>query len=273
MDTLKGCLLVTDLDGTLLNKEKRISEENKAAIRRFVDQGGLFTLATGRIASSALVFAGQLPVCAPAILYNGAMIYDFAANRVVWERTLPDRAAVVVERIAAAFPGIGIEIYSGGKPHFVKENEVTDKHRMLEGFAGGSAGDCRQVPKPWHKVLLAWNPESLDAVEKEVAGWEMEDITFVRSDAKYFEILPKDATKGHALERLVEMLGINPSASVAVGDHMNDMEMIRRAGTGIAVLNAEPALHEVAKRSCKHHDEHALADVIEWIERSWPDLG
>lgn len=264
---LAGYMLVTDMDGTLLNSSKQISEENRSAIERFVAQGGIFTLATGRIASSVKRFADVLPLGAPAIIYNGAIIYDFATEKPVWRRTLnKHEVQPALERVMERFPELGVEIYTGEEPHFLSENSMTDHHRRMEHFNRPITSDMNDLKDPWFKVLTAWDPAKLDEVQAYAMEHEAQ-LTWVRSDDKYLEILPDQATKGHALEHLIELMGIEPSKCIAMGDHLNDYEMIKRAGIGIAVANAHESLFEVSNRSCCHHNEHALADVIGWLER------
>ncbi|TVY06732.1 Cof-type HAD-IIB family hydrolase [Paenibacillus cremeus] len=264
-----GCLLVTDLDGTLLGSDKQISKENLAAIERFVEEGGLFTIATGRITASARRYVEQLPVKAPAILYNGAVVYDYERDETVWAKELPESVIGVMERAMQRFPELGVEIYeeNGDSPYIVRENETTLRHRAIERFPEKAAPDYTTLSKPWMKVLFAWEPKRLDevaAVAEELKGTA--DVIWVRSDDKYLELLPAGASKGHALEQLAAQLGIHSEHCVAMGDHLNDLEMIRRAGIGIAVANAHPDLLQEANHCCKHHNDHAVADVIAWWE-------
>jgi Cof subfamily protein (haloacid dehalogenase superfamily) len=263
----EGYLLVTDMDGTLLNSGKKISTDNVQAIERFVEQGGLFTLATGRITSSVQRFVGQLPINAPAILYNGAIIHDFAQGLDVWQRTLDRAVRPVLNRVMDKFPEVGVEIYCGSEPYFIRENQTTDHHRRMENFVKPAIGGFEQLNEPWFKVLLAWDPDRLDEVAAYTEEMADANIAWVRSDNKYLEMLPADATKGHALEHLMELMGIEQPKCIAMGDHLNDLEMIRRAGVGIAVANAHETLTLAANRSCCHHDEHAVADVIKWLEQ------
>ena len=72
-----GLMLVCDMDGTLLNSKLEVSDENVRAIEYFVDNGGVFTIATGRMELGVRKYLRILPVNAPVILYNGALIYDF----------------------------------------------------------------------------------------------------------------------------------------------------------------------------------------------------
>ncbi|MCZ8511341.1 Cof-type HAD-IIB family hydrolase [Paenibacillus filicis] len=263
-----GYLLVTDMDGTLLGADKSISPDNLAAIERFTAQGGRFTLATGRIASSVRRYAEQLPLGAPAILCNGAMIYDFASGETVWERMLPvSDAEGIIQRMLSLYPQIGVEIYPKGwdVPFFRNENEVTQRHERMEKFR--RRADSAPA-EPWIKVLFAWEPARLDAITphlQELTG--SAEVEWIRSDDKYLELLAKDSTKGHALEALTRRLGMDPAKSIAMGDHLNDLEMIRRAGVGVAVANAHPELRAAAGHHAKHHEEHAVADVIEWLEQ------
>ncbi len=77
----KGIMLVTDMDGTLLDGKSRISEGNRRAIKRFIAGGGLFTVATGRMFKAVEPYLPALPMNVPAIVYNGAAIYDFSVKR------------------------------------------------------------------------------------------------------------------------------------------------------------------------------------------------
>ncbi|MED4600140.1 Cof-type HAD-IIB family hydrolase [Paenibacillus validus] len=265
----EGYLLVTDMDGTLLNAQKEISKENLAAIERFVAQGGLFTVATGRIVEPAGYFVKQLPVNTPAILYNGAVIYDYSREEAIWQSELPDAGKAALQQVVEAFPGIGAEIYVQGEPYpyVLRENEWTARHRQIERFPYQPIDDVTKVPPDWLKVLFAWEPERLDQTSEAIVRLtEAAQIEWVRSDDRYFEMLARGATKGHALELLTDKIGIAMERCVAIGDHLNDLEMIRRAGIGVAVENAHPLLIEAANRKGKHHQEHAVADVIEWLE-------
>jgi len=76
-------LLICDMDGTLLDSNSRVSMENKEALDRFVAGGGFFTVATGRMEESVMKYLQDLPVNLPAIIYNGAAIYDFHTNRML----------------------------------------------------------------------------------------------------------------------------------------------------------------------------------------------
>lgn len=259
-----GRLLVTDMDGTLLNTKHRVSPENSAAIRRFTEGGGLFTLATGRMEKTVRPYLSGLTINAPGIIYNGAAIYDFSENRVLWRNCLPDGIEDVVRGVIGRFPGAGIQAFHGGEIYFIRENEETERHRLREGFVPiVSALD--RVPKPWYKVLIAWKPEKLAVVEawlKETGG----DFRSVYSEPQFLELLNPQVSKGHALGRLVSMLGIPALKVTAMGDNLNDMEMLKEADIGIATGNAHELLKAAAGLCSRDNDGHAVAEVIGWME-------
>lgn len=261
-----GTLLVCDMDGTLLNSRHEISSENRQAIRRFVDLGGWFTVATGRMIPSVRPYLSDLPVNVPAILYNGSMIYHFADEMAVKRKYLPDQVRNAVEGIMRLFPGLGIEVYTEERVYFLQQNDRTRQHQQKENLDVKIVSPG-EIPDPWIKVMLGWEPELLQELKDDFAAtaglWHL-----VFSEPQFLEILPAGATKGDALKELMAYLGIPHSAVVAMGDNLNDLEMLQTAGTGFAVANAHPDLKSIATYGCVDHNQHAVADVIRWIEHS-----
>lgn len=260
----EGRLLVTDMDGTLLNGQRLVSPENARALERFTEGGGLFTIATGRMEKTVKPHLINLPVNLPGILYNGAAIYDFSEGRVLWHNYLPDSITEVAQRIIDRFPGIGFQAFHGGDIYFISQNEETDGHRFREGF-DPIISTMDKVPKPWYKALMAWEPEKLAIVEawlKETGG----DFHAVFSEPQFLELLHPTASKGHALKQLLSMQGLQPLKVVAMGDNLNDLEMLKEADVGIATGNANELLRKAANLCCGTNDRHAVAEVIGWME-------
>lgn len=260
----EGRLLITDMDGTLLNGKHLVSPENNSALRRFTEGGGLFTLATGRMDKTVRPYLADLPVNAPGIIYNGAAICDFSKSIILWHNCLPDSITEIAQSILGHFPDIGIQVCYGGDIYFVSENEETEKHRFREGFTP-IISTLDRVPKPWYKILLAWEPKNLVQVEallREIGG----DFRTVYSEPQFLEILNSGVSKGHALNRLIELPGLQGLKVTAMGDNLNDLEMLREADIGIATGNAHKLLREAADLCCCSNDDHAVAEVIGWME-------
>ena len=109
MKKFEGILFVTDLDGTLLKKDKTISEKNLEAIEYFKSEGGIFTFVTGRIPAGAKVVNDVLKPNAPCGCINGGGIYDFKTDKLLWSLNIPRDVLELVEYIDNEVPGIGIE--------------------------------------------------------------------------------------------------------------------------------------------------------------------
>ena len=262
-DIFRGVLLLCDMDGTLLDNKRRLGEKNKAAIERFVESGGLFTLATGRMKASVELY--KLPISVPAIIYNGAAIYDFKKDETLWSDNLQECIKYVIARVVERFAGIGLEVYSGGIIYIINENEHTIDHMIRERFTPVYVDSLDEIPQPWTKVLFAWEPKKLPGVESFLKGFN-EPFEQVYSELQFLEILNKGISKGSGLRRLKQLLDEEIRCIVAIGDNMNDIELIQEADVGIAMGNAKEPLKRIADFCCVDNESDAIADVIDRIE-------
>ena len=119
-------IIMTDLDGTLLDDKKQISPKDMAAIDDFRSKGGLFTLATGRGVAMARSIVEKLKVDIPCVIFNGAAVYDFTADKFLWHSSRPDCAADYIKTLAKEFPDIGIEILHAEKVYVTNYNHIVD---------------------------------------------------------------------------------------------------------------------------------------------------
>jgi Cof subfamily protein (haloacid dehalogenase superfamily) len=260
----KGRLLVCDMDGTLLDRSSKVSRENKAALERFTQGGGLFTLATGRMEISVMQYLKELPVNVPAILYNGASIYDFEKGKTLWEDNLEPDVIGPIKQAIEKFPGIGVQFYHGGRVYYVKDNEYMEAHRLREKFEPVRVG-IDEVPQPWTKVIFEWHPAKLRLVEEFLNGFS-EPFSLVYSEPQFLELLNMNTSKGNALRILTGLFGPEKPCVIAMGDNLNDVDLIKAADIGIAVENAHEKLKAAADMCCTRHDLNAVAEVIGWIE-------
>ncbi|WP_166639132.1 Cof-type HAD-IIB family hydrolase [Aureibacillus halotolerans] len=263
-----GILLVSDMDGTLLSTTKTISTENKDAIRYFTENGGTFTLATGRIPRSAGQYIADLAINAPGVFYNGGMIYDLHKQSVVFEQALSPEAEATATAYINAYPTCGAEVYSQGVLHIVRSHPLIEKHLTVEAFISKRVNSFADVPHPWQKVIFVDDSKQIDEMEKNAP--EADDVGhYVRSDEMFFELLPPNVSKGRALKKLAAMLDIPMNRVAAVGDNMNDEDMLKTAGAGFAVSNACDAIRQCAPYGCCANDDHAIVEVVKWIETNW----
>ncbi|NDI34926.1 HAD family hydrolase [Chengkuizengella sediminis] len=256
----ENILLVTDMDGTLLNSKNKVSVNNKRALEHFVNEGGLFTVATGRMEKSVIPFLDDLPINVPGVLYNGGALYDFQNQKILWNQGLPEDFTLLLEKIIQAFPGIGVEIYMNQKVYFITHNEYTDSHCLKEKFEK-STHSLEQLQGSWQKVMLVWEPSLLDQVESFLKQ-NVKGVDWVRSEPQFLEVLAKNVNKGNGLRKLKQHLNSPNVYSVGFGDNLNDMTLLTTSDIGIAVDNAHDQLKRIASYCGRHHDEDALADII-----------
>lgn len=256
----KGILLICDMDGTLLNSKNEISRENRDALKYFVEGGGLFTIATGRTAKGVSRYLEELPVNVPAIVINGAQIFDFKSNRVLWRCCLENDVENTLLELIFHFPELGMEIFYDGGVCITRQNDITEEHRLREEIFPGTK-EVGKVPKPWYKVVLAWENTRLKEVERFLHG-KTGAARAVFSEETFLDLLNAKTSKGHALKELMVIIDGSHLRVVALGDNLNDMEMIKAADIGVAVGNAHEDLKKCAAFCSCHHDHHAVAHTV-----------
>jgi Cof subfamily protein (haloacid dehalogenase superfamily) len=260
----RGKLLICDMDGTLLNSERKVSKQNRDALFRFVQQGGLFSVATGRDEQSVSGFLPELPINAPVIVYNGAAIFDYSVKKIIWKKYLDKDILPVLNELIRFFPEMGAEIYGDNDIFVLKENASTMDHVFRDKFVPQYLS-IEKVRFPWKKIILAWNPEYLERVELFLKNKQY-PYRYFYSQPDFIEILNVEASKGSALKELMAFTGVSAESVIAMGDNMNDLDMIQFAGTGIAVSNAHPSLKAVSDICCSSNDDDAAAEVVGWLE-------
>lgn len=255
-------VVVTDVDGTLVDDRQNISSANAKAIRKFQECGGLVTLATGRVEDSARPFVRALGIRIPVILYNGAKIFDFASGTCRYESRLEP---FVAETVLAAVRSCGLDavFYADGSAGVLKRSAVIEAYERKDGIRCRELGpDADRFARRSVKILIIEESGCFEVIEDALQSVG-EHCSIVRSEPTYLEVLPKGISKGSALIRLSEILEVPLEEMIAVGDQLNDLDMIRLAGLGVAVGNAHEAVKKAADVVVRSHLEDAVADIIE----------
>ncbi len=261
-------ILMTDLDGTLLTDDKRILPCDLEAIERFRAGGGIFTMATGRGYSMARHIADRLRLDCPAVVYNGAAVYDFRQDKFLWQCEIGSRATDIIKHIAQRFPDIGVEVLRGNVVYVPYLNDMEQWHLDLENVQPDRT-PLDDIPKTgWLKVLFAYPPEKLDELEQYVRSCtELQGVQWVRSAPMFFECLPEGIDKSAGYKQLIRAIGAENRFTVAAGDFMNDYAMIKSADLGAAVASALPEVKAAADVVLCDNNSGAMAQLIEHIER------
>jgi len=266
-----------DVDGTLLDPGGSVSPRVREAIRAASDRGCLVTLASGRRLWAMRPIVEALGISAPVILYNGAIVYDFAREKAVVDAHLPEAPLgaaldLIWERglqpVLYGHPLSGEFIYCG--PSF-RDSPATVHYfdRPAVEACRLSLEELRIIPRP--PLLAAMGEESeMRALEGAVLSAQLECNTLVeqqsfvpRSRWWQLDLSARGCSKGSALKRLCELYGIQLGETLAVGDGINDLDLIRSAGLGVAMGNAVAEIVQAAAATVSDNANDGAAEALE----------
>lgn len=252
MGKFDGIMICTDIDGTLTYERGKVSQKNKDAIAYFQKEGGMFVIATGRLPDFAQNFG--IEINAPVVALNGTLLYDLKKDETLFCAPLQKKQ---IDIIVDAFEKSPVPIMRldfnfndmkcGGKG-------ASD----LEGVKAIARGE----KVPYKGVFVLNNREDCIAFEKFVRESYGDDIQVMRSCDILAELVMPNAGKSVGIT-IMKKLYPNIHTTVAVGDYMNDIDMIRDADIGYAVENALPEVKAVADRIAPKHTEDAIAYIID----------
>ena len=272
MGRFDGLLLVSDFDDTLYDHHHRVPERNLRAIGAFRREGGLFTVATGRALRTFSPFAGLVPLDAPVVLSNGAALYDFRTGRMLEQTILPDSAPADLAAALEEFPTLALEAYHGEDVYIYRPNSITWAHLEKVGVKGTQAAPG-QVPLPWTKAMLQGEPDVLRLARDWFLARYGGAYEAIFSNPFYLEITCKGSTKGGMVAKLARLTGIAPGHIYCVGDNQNDIPMLEQSAVPFAPANCAPEVREWGARILCHCDDGVIGDILEILERLYPDAG
>ncbi len=259
----EGIYFFADVDGTLLTQKKELLPAVRDALCRFVDGGGRFGLATGRSPHNIDFYRELLPCNAPCIFFNGAAIYDYDTQRYLYRHPMPKQWLLrALRESVALLPDVCAQIFTEHAIYEVNPNGVIDPYRAFEPFPVTHCAP-EEIPEDWMKLVLTHHDAALlDRLEQAVdAGPYLDaDLRICRSGEFYFEFLA--STKGDAL---TAARGLFPDTRrfLAMGDYMNDLDMVRRADIGGAPANANEAVQQAADLCTCDCDHGAVAEFLQ----------
>lgn len=264
----EGILFCTDLDGTLYNDDKSVSKENLDAIEYFKSEGGLFTFITGRAFITSKEIYEKIKPNAPFGCFNGAGIYDGKRDALIWNLFLDSNANELVREVDRKIPEIGFQYNTDKAVYFCKDNSAMEYFRSVTGLANNYC-HFEDIKNGIIKIVFAdKSEEKLEELIKLLNSHKKADrFQFIRSEKYLYEILPKGVSKGAALIKMAELLGIDIKNTIAVGDYNNDVSMIKAAGVGFAVENAVDEAKEAADYITVSNNSHAIHAIIEGLDK------
>lgn len=259
-------LLVTDIDGTLVAENQGVPPGVVEAVRRVQARGVRVCVATGRMWDAARPFVEALGADPPAILYNGALVYDFTTGRQVWIGRLPRDHARRVLEVLRDFPRVSPHLFVHGQVYAERMTPGVERFARRDGLTVHLVSRFADLlTEDPVKILIVGEPEDLALVSQALHSLPGLPVNQVFSQADYLEILPPDISKGRALPVLAEHVGVPLGETVAVGDNLNDLTMLEAAGLGVAVEGSPPELLAAARWVCPPPQKEGLRVLIEQV--------
>ncbi|HHW46790.1 MAG TPA: Cof-type HAD-IIB family hydrolase [Clostridiales bacterium] len=272
MGKFEGCLLVSDIDGTLVHDGK-IPQPNIEKIKEFIEHGGKFTIASGRSYMACRVYYEESGCNCPAITFNGAVVYDYKNENIIHKVKLPDECKQYLQLVLERFPSIGAEVHSVDKIFVLNRTDIIDWHLEYESLMAKDKKFEDIVDCEWTKALFAsYNREELLEAFEFAKKLPFEGAYFLETAPVFFELTSKEASKGTALRKLAEYLNIEPCKVFAIGDYYNDIDMIKAAGISALAKEAPEDIKGLADYIACGCSEGAVADFIEYLEHNM-DIG
>ncbi len=270
-------MIILDVDGTLTGSDKQISDRTRNALIEAQERGKKVAIASGRSIAGIRKSASRIALekyGGFVIAYNGTTVVNCKTGECIYNQMMPPELLKPVYE-AAKEEGVGIVIYNDGRKEMISGNGVNE---YIEADAKACEVSIREVGDfvkavdfPFNKFLLSGDPEHMIEVEKHMEKRFGDRLNVFRSDPFYVELLPKYIDKGVAVEKLVKHLDLQKNKVICVGDSYNDMPMLRYAGLGVAMGNAQKEVKEMADYVTLSNDEDGIVDIIEKFMTPKPD--
>ncbi len=270
MQTFENWLVVSDIDGTLNNKMRRLPKRNYDAIKKFTELGGNFTLASGRLQSSLERNYNRITPNQPAIILNGAGIYDFNKREMIWRNTIGEQGRNFVRYIYnefdEIFKSVDIGVYFDDYVYVVKSGLLAKGTMHIDKAKHEYVNTVDEVPdEGWMKVIFWSNPVVIKKLKKIVENMPNPNANFMLSSDWTLEMLQADTHKGVGIMKLADMLGIEKSHVAAIGDYYNDWDMLKTVGLPACAGQAPSSIHKICKFEACHCNHGCVADLLEYI--------
>lgn len=260
-------LVLSDIDGTILDGEQNIDPDLVSEIDRLKRMEIPFVLTSARSPEGMTAIAEKMGLTdAPLSCYNGAYLVKFLEGDpdVISSHELPiAEVNDILILLHKNYPRVAINLYSRSDWYVGKiDSWVQEEARITEITPTVVDLNDFIMQNPVHKLLLIGERCIIKKITQRLSLMNFKNITFVLSKENYLEIVSKSASKAQALKELANYYQIDLSQTIACGDNFNDVPMIKEAGLGVAMQNAPAKVKEAADIVTATNNHHGVAEVL-----------
>lgn len=263
MGNEKVRMVVCDIDDTLVHKELHLSENIIDIIKKLRDQNVYFTFATGRMPFRVEVFAEEAKLDIPYVANNGSILYD--RGKVIYSKLL--KASILkgtLRKFMAEYPKFTVVFsYEDRERPVLRTPWIEARLHKYKGY-DETLGDTEAVwSQEVHKIYVL-DDERTGLISRLASALKTLDgeYSYFQYGEYSIEIVASGCSKASGVERLIEYMQVETSQVMAIGDHTNDIEIVKLAGTGVAVANADPKLKEVADYITNGERENGVIEAM-----------
>ena len=262
-------MIISDFDGTLVKDDGTVSQINKQAISKYIENGGIFAISTGRLPAVIVSRAKELGLKGVVSCCQGSVILDIQTEELFLNGGIPNAIAV---KICEKMEEMGLHIhvyglwsyYSNMDDEPLKWYENIVKHKAELVTDKPISTFVKENGLDVCKILAIVAPSDNEKVREELKKMQFLGCSVTKSSEYLVEVLNENYSKGTAVEFLAKRYNIPIEKVIGVGDQSNDVSMIQTAGLGVAVKNASESLKAEADYVCEYtNEEHAIARIIE----------
>lgn len=261
-------LIALDLDDTLLNDKREISDENVKALQQCAEKGIYVVLCSGRAEDAILPFVRRLEIAGMKtgkyiVAINGCSIFDLHERRQIFCKKVQPDILKRTNEIAKKY-NLCSEVYTADSIYYPQYNEWTRLDVDLCGLKGVETKDYEKLlENPFVKMLIPGEPSLLLQIQEELKKEFGERAVIFTSKPYFLEILPPNCGKGESIYWLAEHIGLDPKTTMGFGDSMNDESMIKLCGYGVAMKNGLDYIKQIADFTTeKTNCESGIADFL-----------
>lgn len=261
-------LIVSDYDGTLVSSRQTVPQHVKNAIDEYIAAGGVFAVCTGRMLASILPQVRRLGLKGLVVAHQGTVIADIETGNIIKNGEFKIKQAIEICRAVEEF-GESVNVYAGDEmysdhPH----DHMFSEYERITGIRTKFITECKMAEFIEKNNLYCQKISSVVAPSGKITLFnhlknkfeKKYEITY--SASVLVEVSPAGDNKGEALKFLAKYYKVPIERTVAIGDNLNDLPMIKAAGVGVSVANGDPVFKREAQIVCASNDEGGVAEII-----------